>query len=236
MKDTPLLTIITVVRNAVNEIEATFQSIAALKKPWVEYVVLDGGSTDGTQNIIRKYQHIIDYWHSQADAGIYDAMNQAAALARGNYVLNINAGDELLHLPYEALCQARDCGTDLLAGRVVTDTREYLSPKWEAALKVHNTLPHQGGFYRRLLLLTYPYDLSFRVFADYDLNQRLYKAQIKVAIISDVIAFHSMQGVSNSSSNAAELFHVIEKNFGTWYRWHAWLHFKWMGIKHKLSL
>ena len=55
MKDTPLLTIITVVRNAVNEIEATFQSIAALKKPWVEYVVLDGGSTDGTQNIIRKY-------------------------------------------------------------------------------------------------------------------------------------------------------------------------------------
>ena len=86
MKDTPLLTIITVVRNAVNEIEATFQSIAALKKPWVEYVVLDGGSTDGTQNIIRKYQHIIDYWHSQTDAGIYDAMNQAAALARGNYV------------------------------------------------------------------------------------------------------------------------------------------------------
>lgn len=233
---TPLLTIITVVRNAVHEIEATFQSIESLKAPWMEYVVLDGDSTDGTQQVINKYQHIIDYWHSQVDAGIYDAMNQASIFAHGDYVLNINAGDELRNLPYEALCHARDNGIDLLAGCVVTETQDYLRPQWNSKLKVYNTLPHQGCFYRRTLLLSHPYNLSYRVFADYDLNQQLYKTQIKTAIIADVIALHSMQGISNSSSHADELFQIIEKNFGSCYRWRAWLHFKWMGLKHKLSL
>lgn len=93
LPDKPLITVITVVFNGVSTVEATIQSVLSQTYNNVEYIVIDGGSTDGTQDVIRKYEGNIDYWVSEKDAGIYDAMNKGIALAKGDYIGMLNADD-----------------------------------------------------------------------------------------------------------------------------------------------
>jgi len=83
----PLLSVITVVYNNVNHIERTLLSVINQTYNRIEYIVIDGGSTDGTLEIIEKYASRIDKLISKPDKGIYDAMNKGLALATGDYVL-----------------------------------------------------------------------------------------------------------------------------------------------------
>ncbi|NCR56260.1 MAG: glycosyltransferase, partial [Microcystis aeruginosa L211-07] len=77
----PLVTIITVVFNGEKHLEQTIQSVISQTYNNVEYIIIDGGSTDGTVDIIRKYEEVIDYWVNEPDAGISDAMNKGISLA-----------------------------------------------------------------------------------------------------------------------------------------------------------
>lgn len=95
LPDKPLVTILTVVFNGESVLEETIQSIIHQSYDNVEYIIIDGGSTDGSLDIIRKYQHAIDYWVSEKDNGIYDAMNKGIDLATGKWVNFMNAGDWL---------------------------------------------------------------------------------------------------------------------------------------------
>jgi len=87
------ITVITVVFNGDKYLERTIQSVINQDYPNLEYVIVDGGSTDGTIDIIRRYQNKIDYWHSKKDYGIYDAMNRGLDHASGAWVIFMNAGD-----------------------------------------------------------------------------------------------------------------------------------------------
>ena len=89
----PLITVVTVVYNGVSAIARTLQSSLSQSYPNIERVVIDGGSTDGTQAIVQSYGNRIDTFVSEPDAGIYDAMNKAVALATGEYLLFMNCGD-----------------------------------------------------------------------------------------------------------------------------------------------
>lgn len=89
----PLITIITVVFNGENYIEETILSVINQTYDNVEYIIIDGGSTDGTLDIIKKYEQAIDYWVSEKDSGIYDAMNKGIQLATGDWINFMNAGD-----------------------------------------------------------------------------------------------------------------------------------------------
>lgn len=93
----PLLTVITVVFNGEKYLEETILSVISQSCDNIEYVIIDGGSTDGTIDIIRKYEHAISYWISEKDHGIYDAMNKGIRLATGSYVHLLNAGDVYTH-------------------------------------------------------------------------------------------------------------------------------------------
>lgn len=88
------LSIITVAFNAQEAIERTILSVIDQSDAEIEYLVIDGGSTDATLNVIRQYADKIDYWVSEPDRGIYDAMNKALRHATGDWVLFMNAGDE----------------------------------------------------------------------------------------------------------------------------------------------
>lgn len=92
-KTNPLITIITVVYNGDDYIENTILSVMSQTYGNVEYIIIDGGSKDGTIDIIRKYEHAIDLWISEPDKGIYDAMNKGIALATGDWINFMNAGD-----------------------------------------------------------------------------------------------------------------------------------------------
>lgn len=87
------LSVITVVYNAVNDIEKTINSVANRKSSNIEHIIVDGGSTDGTLDVIKKHKEKISVFISEKDSGIYDAMNKGVAYSRGNWTLFLNAGD-----------------------------------------------------------------------------------------------------------------------------------------------
>lgn len=89
----PLVSVITVVLNGEKYLEQTIQSIINSSYASIEYIVIDGGSTDNSLDIIKKYEGQIDYWVSEPDAGIYDAMNKGTQVSLGEYTLHINADD-----------------------------------------------------------------------------------------------------------------------------------------------
>jgi glycosyltransferase involved in cell wall biosynthesis len=95
----PILTIITVVYNGVNEIESTIKSVLLQKNDNIEYVIIDGNSNDGTVDIIKKYSDRIDYFLSESDSGIYNAMNKGVKHSNGIFLYWLNAGDRMVSVP-----------------------------------------------------------------------------------------------------------------------------------------
>ncbi|MEA1893278.1 MAG: glycosyltransferase [Campylobacterota bacterium] len=92
-KDKPLISIVTVVFNGEKHLEQTIQSVVNQTYKNIEYIIIDGGSTDGTVDIIKKYEDKISYWVSEKDSGIYDAMNKGIDVANGEWINFMNAGD-----------------------------------------------------------------------------------------------------------------------------------------------
>ncbi len=91
----PLVSVITVVLNGEKTLERTIKSISSQKYPNIEYIIVDGNSTDKTKTIIKQYESFISRWISEPDQGLYDAMNKGIKLATGDYLWFINAGDEI---------------------------------------------------------------------------------------------------------------------------------------------
>jgi len=110
----PRITVVTVCLNAAASIEATLRSVLAQDYPNLEYIVVDGGSTDGTVGLIRRYSERIAAFVSEPDQGVYDAMNKGIGLAGGEYLLFLNAGDVLA--AKDVLSRAAAADADVLYG------------------------------------------------------------------------------------------------------------------------
>lgn len=95
MATLPKISIVTIVYNGASTIEKTIRSITSQTYSNVEYVIVDGGSDDGTVDVIKKYSDDVSKWISEPDDGIYDAMNKGIKLSTGNYLWFINSGDEV---------------------------------------------------------------------------------------------------------------------------------------------
>ncbi len=166
----PLVSIITVVRNDAVALRRTLASVVRCKGQRSEYLIIDGASTDDTLQVAAEHLEFIDYFQSEADQGIYDAMNKGILLANGEYLLFLNAGDELLINPEELLHGMPDM-TVMLYGKArmlhPDGTLSYIKGKrLKSRYRFLKGMPlcHQAVLYRRETI--FPFDTSFRIMAD----------------------------------------------------------------------
>lgn len=176
----PLVTIITVVFNGEKHLEQTIQSVISQTYDNVEYIIIDGGSTDGTVDIIRKYEEVIDYWVSEPDAGISDAMNKGISLATGILINHLHAGDKFAaDTTLSSVVSSynsegwRWCFGNQLLRSHTDDTIVgcFCPPKFsQKLLHIVNTIPHPTVFSERALIEEVNgFDNNYKCAMDYHL-------------------------------------------------------------------
>jgi glycosyltransferase involved in cell wall biosynthesis len=216
----PLISIITVSFNSVNSIEDTIKSIFNQTFNNYEYIIIDGGSTDGTHQIINKYSDRLGYSISEPDQGIYDAMNKGLAKVNGKYVYFIGADDLLwdknvlenvaYHLTDESC---------IYYGEVVFKTRDIkYDGKFSALKLVTRNISHQSIFYPAKVFKEFIFDTRYKVFADYELNLKLFNhSKFKFKYIPITIALFNDTGVSGLNTLDLDFerdrLEIIKKNF-----------------------
>jgi glycosyltransferase involved in cell wall biosynthesis len=219
----PLLTIIVVAFRDREEVAALIDTVAPFRGPDVELVIIDGNSEDGTLELLQARNEAVDYWVSEPDNGIYDAMNKGIDVARGEYIFHLNAGDRLLELPLAQLTTMANRHVDVVCCRVLEDDTHLYIPRNDWLLWFDNTWHHQGTFYRRSNHLRY--DTAYRVFGDFDHNQRLRKAGCTVELLDTTVATHRTDGVSRNRETRNEIYRSIRSNFGPLYMGPAFARF-----------
>jgi len=207
----PLITVITVVFNGAATIEHTIRSVTEQTYSNIEYIIIDGGSTDATLDILRKYEADIDYWVSEKDAGIYDAMNKGIALAKGEYIGMLNSDDyfanpsslgkivECLQASNaDAVFSCLDIVDPLNLDRVL---RKYRISSFSPFMLRIGMMPAHPTFYckRTCYEKAGPYRTDFRIAADFEMLARLLlKHKITWIFIDEVTVKMRSGGLSSS--------------------------------------
>jgi glycosyltransferase involved in cell wall biosynthesis len=198
----PLISIITVELNVKDTIESTLLSIKKQSFSDYEFIVLDGCSTDGTLDILIKHQKSLDCWISEPDEGIYDAMNKGIKMAKGDWIIFMNAGDVFFDKnTLEKIVKYLD--GDVVYGDHATynhdpDKYECASVK-NRSYKRNIPFCHQSVFFRRELLQKFPFDLKYRIASDYDQYLRIKNSGAKIKYIPKTVSKVLDGGVSSRS-------------------------------------
>ena len=200
-----LYSIITINFNNCDGLRRTIESVVNQTNADYEYIVIDGGSTDGSVDVIQKYSDRISYWVSEKDDGIYNAMNKGVRHAHGDYCLFLNSGDSFYdkHVLNKNLLS--DNKSDIVVGRLVSDSdgRELFSPPSDDISMYYfytSTLPHQASFIKTKLLKQYPYDESLKIVSDWKFFvETIIFHHCKVGFIDVPIAKFDMTGISTSN-------------------------------------
>lgn len=204
MKSSPIITVITVVYNDATSLEETIKSVLNQTYSNVEYIIIDGQSTDGTLDIINKYQENIAYWITEPDNGLYDAMNKGIDSASGEWINFMNAGDiyynenvlkDVFHnQDYE--------GYDVLFGSVehkyhtVKNIRPIgdLKSLWKGM-----QFSHQSTFFKTSNHKKLKYDLKYNFAADYNFIYNLYNSNFEFKSLNEIIATKLVSGLTETN-------------------------------------
>ena len=241
MNTLPKITVVTVTYNAEKCLEETILSVINQTYPYIEYIVIDGGSTDGTIDIIKKYAAHIDYWVSEPDKGIYDAMNKGIDKATGEWINFMNAGDCFVsektlekvfdqdYLEYDFIYGDR-VNKDILGLYI-----ERANPFWlKDSYCPQKGVCHQCTFVKTSLAKLYPYSLQYLYAGDYEMMLNVYYAKgkflyrpIAVGILNTIEGF-STTGFRQGLIENAKLLKI--KKGLIFYLW-----LEWSCTKNKLS-
>lgn len=203
----PLVSIITISFNSAAHIERAIESVFEQSYPNIEYILIDGGSTDGTVEIIQRNAARLSYWHSKADNGISDAFNMGVAVSRGEYVGIVNSDDwmdpDQIQLAVDVILET---GAPFVFGDLL-----YHYPEGAPAYKIHGDPNYLHKLWHRMPQLNHPtavvrrsvygryggFDPGWKIGMDYDWLCRLKKAGI-VGVHSPRIQGHmSLAGISD---------------------------------------
>ncbi len=220
----PKITVVTVVYNGISSIENAIKSVISQSYSNIEYVVVDGASTDGTIKLLEKYSKKgIDLWATGKDKGIYDAMNKGVKLASGEVVYFLNADDKFYSKDVLANVAKvfAEKKVDLVFGDVLFS---YPSEGEEMRVSRNFSLnelkngtmpPHQGTFVKRSLLIENPFEITYKSSSDFDWFCRVAKKGIASEKLNEIIAIFTSGGVSSGKVSYKETELVVKKYFGT---------------------
>lgn len=210
----PAVTIITVTFKAREALLKSVESVLALRRDDVAYIVIDGNSNDGTVDILRSCGEQLEYWISEPDSGIYNAMNKAVQLAaQDSYILFLGAGDVILRLPEaKTIERAKATGTQILYGDVLIGKQLFQST-FSKKLKYRNTLHHQGLFVRKSRPNEAWFDESFKVFSDWNMNLELFTRGATAHRLGYTVAYAEPDGVS-AKIHLREIARLVAKRCG----------------------
>ena len=220
----PKLTVITIVFNNVRDIERTINSVLNQTYKKIEYIIIDGKSTDGTLDVIEKYKGKISKIVSEPDKGIYDAMNKGLALATGDYVLFMNSGDEIYdETTVEDIFDSAP-GADIYYGEteMYNDSWESLGRRrheapeqfdWKS-FKYGMNISHQAIYIRKSIIT--PYDLSYKYSSDIDWIIKAAKKASSIVNAHRYVAKYLVGGMSKKkhSESLKERFKIFTKYYG----------------------
>ena len=223
------ISVITVCFNSQETIQKTIESVLSQSYENIEYIIVDGASTDNTLDIIAGYTDPRMKVISESDKGLYDAMNKGTALATGDYLSFMNSGD--VFADNEVLADiAGSLAGDLTYGNVIrirTDGevcekyggRRYI--KW--LLLKGRMICHQAMFINREVMKRYGYNLNYKITADFNMLCRLVRDKGEFVYIDrDVVRMDNITGISTESKNLpimwAEDDRSIKDCFPVWYQ------------------
>ncbi|MBE6275373.1 MAG: glycosyltransferase [Bacteroides sp.] len=235
----PTFSIITVTYQADKVLEETILSVIHQTYKQVEYIIVDGGSTDRTLSIIDQYRPHIQRVVSEPDKGLYDAMNKGIALATGDYLCFLNAGDTFhKNETLEQIAHTLKSPElpDVIYGEtaIVDANRQFLHMRKKSApdnlnwksFKQGMLVCHQAFFASRELAVAHPYDLQYRFSADFDWCIRIMKKAKCLHNTRLILINYLNEGMTTQNHKASlkERFRIMVKHYG-WFSTvlhHAW--------------
>ncbi|MDB5155775.1 MAG: glycosyltransferase [Mucilaginibacter sp.] len=220
----PILSVITVVYNNAADIERTVLSVLNQTYQNIEYIVIDGRSTDGTLQIIEKYKDRIATLISEKDKGIYDAMNKGLAVATGDYVLFMNSADEFYSVDTVTNVFASATGADIYYGETEMiggdgkslGRRRHAAPAkftWKS-FKYGMSISHQAIYIKRSFVE--PYDPKYQLSADIDWILHAAKKAKLIVNVNQYVAKYKVGGMSKQKhrQSLAERFDIMKRYYG----------------------
>ena len=204
----PLVTIITSTYNAARYLPAVVISIREQTYDNLEWIIVDGGSKDGTVDILRQNEDVIDYWISEPDKGIYDAWNKGLQLARGDWILFLGADDQLLPDAIESMVEVANespVPLDLISGKAQlhsgTVQRRTIGRPWAwGRFRKYMCVAHVGAMHNADFFKCYgQFDSTFRIAGDYELLLRA-GSNLKAGFVNKVLVRMEIGGISNQNT------------------------------------
>lgn len=191
------ISVITVTFNAAQALKMTIDSVLAQDYRNIEYIIIDGASTDSSQQIAEAYAKEGKLlWQSEPDKGIYDAMNKGVKKATGDYCIFMNAGDTFASPTVITQLISKGMDADVIYGDIIKDgnIKRSLSPR-----NCHKMFYcHQSVFVRTALLRAFPFDIKHKMSADFKQAKQLFLAKKTFKQTDVVVANFDTNGVSNT--------------------------------------
>lgn len=195
--------VITINYNNKDGLQHTIESVIKQTFNDFEFIVIDGGSTDGSVDIIERYADIITYWISEKDNGVYHAMNKGVAQAHGEYCIFMNSGD-CFHSPI-VLDSVKEYQEDIICGKVLKGSSTIPSGHHKSVITLFDlmrgSLPHQGMFIKKELLIKHPYDEKYKILSDWKFCiESLVFDNCSFRNIDIIVADYDTSGISTNSN------------------------------------
>lgn len=224
LAEPPILSVITVVYNDKKNIERTMLSVLQQSYPHIEYIIVDGASTDGTLEIINSYKEKISVFISEPDKGIYDAMNKAMKLTTGKYLIFMNSGDVFYETETVEKVFATADDADIYYGEteMVNEQLQSLGRRRHKAPEVFTlnsfkygmSISHQAIYVKRNL--AEPYDSKYKLSADIDWILKIVKKSNSIVNTHLYVAKYLVGGMSKKRhlQSLKERYEIFKNYYG----------------------